>query len=201
MTQGNSSALSGQLTDSFRIPTYAQGLLTIVSENGESQLKGKQGQYHFDTLPEGVIRLTYGGANGPTLAYWDIEDWPAARWDGRVKIGGFIERLHAREVGGLEVVIAEVVGGPLPSNHVGLPSLDDMRGGSFARPSDIEPLINDQAYPFIILAESNLAALAQDALVSGIAVDAYGELAADQGQWHEIVGLPLLMDSLTILAP
>ena len=52
-----------------------------------------------------------------------------------------------------------------------------------------------------MLAESNLAALAQDALVSGLAVDAYTALANDANGWHEIVGLPLLLDTLTLLAP
>jgi len=69
-------------------------------------------------------------------------------------------------------VIAEVVGVSFPVDHVGLPSLDEMRQGIYARPSDTEPLDQNQSYPFIILAESNLASLVQDALISGIAVDA-----------------------------
>ena len=62
------------------------------------------------------------------------------------------ERLHARELGGLELVIVEVVGGPFSVDHVGLPSLNDMHNGIFARPADTEPFKKDQAYPFIILA-------------------------------------------------
>ncbi len=148
------------------------------------------------------MRITWGAADGPTLAFWDnTADWLNLRWDGRVKVGGFVERLHAREGGGRELVIAEVVGGPFAADHVGLPSLDDMRNGIFARPSEVEPLDGDQAYPFVILADSNLATLVQDALVSGLAVDVYGVLASEAGGWHEIVGLPLLMDSLTLLAP
>jgi hypothetical protein len=199
--KNSNSGTSGQLTDEFRIPTYAQDMLFIVTGEGSSQAQGKQGKYTLDSAPQETVRLTWGASDGPALAYWSETEWPTARWDGRVKIGGFVERLHARELGGLEVVIIEVVGGLLPANHVGLPSLNDMRNGIFARPSDSEPFGTDQSYPFVILAESNLSGIAQDALVSGLAVDAYGSLASEAGRWHELVGLPLLLDSLTLLAP
>lgn len=201
MTQNEKSGFVGQLTDEFRIPVYAQDMLFIVTEDGSAQAQGKQGKYALDGAPQGTVRLTWGASDGPALAYWRENELPAARWDGRVKIGGFVERLHARELGGLEVVIIEVVGGLLPATHVGLPSLNDMRNGIFARPSDSEPFGSDQSYPFVILAESNLSGIAQDALVSGLAVDAYGSLASEAGRWHELVGLPLLLDSLTLLAP
>lgn len=198
-------AFDGQLTGQYRIPAYAQAMLCLVPEGGKgSQVQGQRGSFTLDTSPPstGPLRLVWGSAAGPILAVWDrLPDDLRLDWDGRVKVGGFVERLHAREVGGLEVVIAEVVGGPLPADHVGLPSLGDMRHGLYARTSDDEPLYKDQVYPFVILAENNLASLAQDALVSGLAVDAYGSLASDENRWHEVVGLPLLLDMLTLLAP
>ncbi len=195
-------AFEGQLTSNFRIPSYAQDMLYLVSAGTATPARGKQGHFGMERAPELPLRLVWGGANGPTLAVWQtIPDQGNLEWDGRVRVGGFVQRLHARELGGLEIVIAEVVGGSFPVDHVGLPSLDEMRRGIFARPSDEEPLDQDQSYPFIILAESNLASLVQDALVSGIAVDAYGALASEAGGWHEVVGLPLLLDTLTLLAP
>ena len=191
-----------QLSTEFRIPVYAQDMLYVVSGDHSVQTTGKQGQFALDTEPDEMLTLAWGTPDGPTLALW--EEVPKSLklgWDGRVCIGGFIERLHAREVGGLEVVVIEVVGGPFASDYIGLPSLDDMRRGIFARSPDAEPVGDEHVYPFIVLAESNLAALAQDALVSGLSVDAYGVLADDDGQWHELVGLPLLLDSLTLLAP
>ncbi len=196
-TPGN----NGKLTGKYRIPPYAQDMLFIVTDDHIEPLRGNQGNLD-DFSIKGLTRLNWGTPNGPTLVFW--ENGVSSRdlhWEGRVKIGGFVERLHALEIGGLEVVIIEVGGGPLATDHIGLPSLADMQRGIFARPSDVEPLDNDRAYPFIILAESNLAALAQDALVSGIAVDVDGTLAEEAGKWHEIVGLPLLLESLTLLAP
>jgi hypothetical protein len=190
-----------QLSDDYTIPAYAQDMLYVVSGDNTAQSRGKYGKFTLDQAPDRSLGLTWG-AGGPTLVVWTrAPESSTLRWDGRVKVGGFIERFHGLEIGGLEVVVAEVVGGPFPIDHVGLPSLDDVQHGIFARPSDVEPLGRDQAYPFVILAESNLAALAQDALVSGLAVDAYGSLAGEAGRWHEVVGLPLLLDSLTILAP
>ncbi len=195
-------SFDGQLAGDFHIPSYAQDMLYLVSGEAVAQAQGKQGHFSLDETPEIPLRLVWGGADGPTLAVWQaLPEQGSLEWDGRVKVGGFIERLHARELGGLEIVIAEVVGGSFPVDHVGLPSLDEMRQGIYARPSDEEPFDQDEAYPFIILAESNLASLVQDALVSGLAVDAYGALASEAGRWHEVVGLPLLLDTLTLLAP
>ena len=198
-------ALDGQLTGKYRIPAYAQAMMCLVPEGGQGrQAQGLHGRFSLDAdrTSSGPLRLAWGNAVGPILAVWDHPPGDLnLDWDGRVRVGGFIERLHAREVGGLEIVIAEVLGGPLPAEQVGLPSLDDMRDGVYARTSDAEPLTRDQVYPFVSLADSNLAALAQDALVSGLAVDAYGSLAGDENRWHEVVGLPLLLDMLTLHAP
>jgi hypothetical protein len=194
--------IDGQLTADLRLPAYARDMLYVVTENASAQTRGKNGLFSLDVAPDGSLRLAWGAPNGPMLAIWEaIPQSLKLDWDGRVRIGGFIERLHALEVGGLEVIVIEVVGGPFAADYVGLPSLDDMRRGVFARPPDVEPLGKDQVYPFIVLAESNMAALAQDALVSGLSVDAYGALASDEGRWHEVVGLPLLLDRLTLLAP
>lgn len=195
------AASSGKLTSKYRIPPYAQEMLYVVTDDQFTQVQGPQGNLDGFSI-NGLARLNWATPKGPTLMFWDnVPSATDLRWDGHIKIGGFVERLHALEIGGLEVVIAEVVGGPVALDNNGLPSLDDMRQGIFARPSDIEPLDKDRVYPFITLAESNLAALAQDALVSGIAVDAHGSLADEGGKWHEIVGLPLLLESLTLLAP
>jgi hypothetical protein len=195
-----------QLTDKYCIPAYAQDMLCLVPDGGEvRRVRGQHGTLDVAPTFSGPLRLAWESAAGPILAVWDrLPDNLRLDWDGRVKVGGFVERLHAREIGGQDVVIAEVVGGPLPADHVGLPSLDDMRRGVYARTADVEPLYSDQVYPFVVLAENNLASLVQDALVSGLAVDAYGSLASEEPNWrglHEVVGLPLLLDMLTLHAP
>src|SRR5437867_2036319 len=111
----------GQLSEDFAIPAYAQDMLYIVSEDQTAQARGRYGKYKLNQMPEGPLSITWG-LGGPTLVIWTrAPEGPALRWDGHVKVGGFIERFHGLEVGGLEVVIAEVVGGPFPIDHVGLP--------------------------------------------------------------------------------
>ncbi len=172
--------LDKAITGKWRVPAYAQDMLRLISD-------------------ECIQRIEWG-AGGPTLVFWKP---PALEptWSGRVKVGGFIERLHAFEIAEMEIVIAEIVGGAFPAAHSGLPTLEDMKRGIYARPADLEPYGTDQTYPFILMAESNFAALAQDALVSGLAVDAVGTLADDQTAWRDMCGLPLLIESLTLLAP
>jgi hypothetical protein len=196
--------IHGQLTDQFEIPTYAQDMLFLVTSAGAVRAQGAHGRFTLDLLYDEPLHLTWGANDGPTLAIWNaVSNGKPLNlgWDGRVTAGGFVERLHAREIGGLDILVAEVFGGAFPVDYIGLPSLDDMRRGVFGRPADAEPAVRSQTYPFIILAESNFAGLVQDALVSGLAVDAYGALASDYSRWHEVVGLPLLLDAITLLAP
>jgi hypothetical protein len=196
--------IHGQLTDQFEIPDYAQDMLFLVTSAGAVRAQGDHGRFTLEQLYEEPLHLAWGAPEGPTLAIWNaVSNGKPLNlgWDGRVTAGGFVERLHAREVGGLDILVAEVFGGAFPADYIGLPSLEDMRRGVFGRPAGSEPAVRSQTYPFIILAESNFAALVQDALVSGLAVDAYGALASDDGHWHEVVGLPLLLDAITLLAP
>ncbi len=196
-------AISGQLAGSWRIPAYAQDMLYVVSGESRAQTQGPLGQFTLDGELSDTLRVSWAWWRvGPILTHWALPlEADPLNWDGRVKVGGFVERLHAREIGDMEIIIAEIVGGSFPANYGGLPSLEDMRGGVFARPADIEPLGMGLTYPFILNAESNFAAIAQDALVSGLAVDAIGILADDDTGWQHISGLPLLMESLTMLAP
>lgn len=194
--------MSGRIAGRWRIPAYAQDMLYIVSGESRAQLQGTDGQFVLEGELSDVLRITWAWWRvGPTLVHWPLPlETDDLEWDGRVKVGGFVQRLHAREIGGMEIVIAEIVGGAFEASYGDLPSLEDMKGGIFARPADSEPLGTGQTYPFILNAESNFAALAQDALVSGLAVDAVGILADDDTGWQQVCGLPLLMESLTMLA-
>src|SRR5579859_4295643 len=143
------------LSSAYQIPRYAQDLLFLVCGSQVTQIKGVHGDYALDkaAFPIERVELHWAHSDGPILVCWEnLESWSDLDWTGQIKVGGFVERLHGRDIGDLEVVIAEVVGGPLPGDHVGLPSLEDMRSGVFARSSDREPLKQDQVYPFIILA-------------------------------------------------
>jgi hypothetical protein len=179
-----------QISLKWRVPVYAQGLLIPGSD-------------------ESFAYIHWVDGDGPTLAYWALPESETEainnvnvsfEWDGRVIVGGFVERLHVRRLGDVELVIAEIVGGVFPANYRNLPTLADMREGVFARPADFEPSDDDHTYPFVMEADSAFASLAQDALVSGLAVDAVGRLADDAQGFHDVCGLPLMLESLTLLA-
>src|SRR5260221_8322742 len=137
--------IAGKLTDKFRLPEYAQAMCYIVTAVGTVQAHGPHGNFTLENELDSPVSLKWATPDGPTLAHWAQVPSPhQLNWDGRIKVGGFIERLHARELGGLEVVIAEIVGGCFPVDYKGLPSLDDMRNGIFARPAESEPLAKDK---------------------------------------------------------
>src|SRR5215510_5794202 len=90
---------AGKLTEKFRLPEYAQDMCYVVVESGTAQTRGVYGDFTLEQEPHGAVRLTWGAADGPTLAYWEqIPPNLQLGWDGRIKVGGFIERLHAREL-------------------------------------------------------------------------------------------------------
>jgi hypothetical protein len=208
-----------QLTTHYRIPEYAQDMLYIGVQNIEhvEPTRGELGEFALPYVvrdPHPAIYLMWGSVNGPLLGYWrspKITNMGLSeqayvphlnlKWDGRIHVGGNVERIHAFQVEDTELIVAEIVGGVFADDYIGLPTLEDMRTGKNTRPVEQEPLRGDQVYTFLVEAESNFAALLQDALVSRITVDASGILAEDEEGWHQLLGLPLLLDTLTLIAP
>jgi hypothetical protein len=74
-----------------------------------------------------------------------------------------------------------------------------MKQGIFTHPADAEPLGERMVYPFVLDPDSTFAGWLQDALVAGIAVDAVGRLSDDKQQFYMLTGLPLVMESLSLL--
>lgn len=161
-----------------RLPAYAEGMI------------------HESNFADHLV-LRWGTNDGPILAAW--ENSKKSVWNGEIHVGGFVERLHALEPSGMELVIAEIVGGAFPANQPILATLDEMKQGIFSHPAEAEPIGERMVYPFVLEPESNFAGLVQDALVAGIAVDAIGRLADDKQGLHALTGLPLIMESLTLL--
>ncbi|HLY28478.1 MAG TPA: hypothetical protein VKQ72_19175, partial [Aggregatilineales bacterium] len=83
-----------ELCSQYDIPRYAQELLFLVCRSQVAQLHGSHGTYSLDKLDD-LVELHFGRADGPTLALWqDFDDPTALAWDGQIKVGGFVERLH-----------------------------------------------------------------------------------------------------------
>jgi hypothetical protein len=184
------------------IPPYAQDMLWVQSGEHAAQASGPRGAFALD-IDGGEIVLAWGIAGGPLLARWPLQlaDDPAImNWPGSVGVGGFVERLHVFETRGLEVLVAEIEGDVLPADYRRLPTLADMRAGHFQRRDD-DASARPFTYTLLALADSVYAEYLHHAMVSELAVDCFATLGPQDGRWHEIVGLPLLIDSVSLLAP
>ena len=187
----------------WQIPRYAQDMLWVQCGDLAVQTSGPRGAFALNADGD-EITLTWGTAEGPLLARRRraISEPLILNWQGTVGVGGFVERLHVFETRELEVMVAEIEGDLLPSGYRRLPTLADMRAGVFRRSND--PPLNDlrpYTYTVLALADSIYAEYLHHAMVSELAVDCFATLGPHEGHWHEIVGLPLLVDGLSLLAP
>lgn len=187
----------------WRIPVYAQSMLWVQSGECTAPASGPLGKFTLEPPGQdgGELRLAWGVPGGPLLGVWPT---PAAAmdWRGEVAVGGFVERLHVLERHGLELVIAEIVGDGLPFGYSALPTLEQMRRAPFSRQNAPESSgARLHTYTLVMLADSVHAEYIHHAMVSELAVDCFVSLGPQDGHWHEIVGLPLLVESLSLLAP
>lgn len=183
---------------------------------------GPRGKFTLDLSDEAALRLALGGhREGPQQAVsigWGaaldpvlaVLPWPpdaaqraALDWTGQVSLIGYVEQLHLQEFGGLALVVLELVGRPTPLTYdrlpaLPLPPLGDRHGLHVDR--HLEDSL-EHVYYLLAEAETPLAALAQDALVSSLQVAAVASLGEQEGGWHEVVNLPLILDALTLIAP
>ncbi|MBN1679655.1 MAG: hypothetical protein JW966_05140 [Anaerolineae bacterium] len=190
----------------WRIPAYAQDMLWMQQNDHAARVSGPRGAFALDVPGEGhaAMVVAWGTAGGPPLTIWHRPDTQApfvVGWQGTVGVGGFVERLHVFETRGLELVIAEVNGGLLPPDTRALPTLAQMQTAPFSRREQSEqPLAHDFTYTFIAMADSAHAEYLHHAMVSELAVDCWATLAPQAGDWHTLVGLPLLLNTITLLA-
>jgi hypothetical protein len=159
--------------------------------------------------PHHLVSLGWGEALAPLLTClpWP-EDWAERErldlcWDHRAAQIGFVEQMHCLEVGTLPVAVLELAGYPLPFTYRRLPPLPLPASGdrhglhTDRRLDDAE----EQITYFLVGAESPLASIAQDALVSQLRVVAVGSLGRQSASWHDLVNLPLVLEELTLIAP
>jgi hypothetical protein len=191
----------------WRIPAYAQNMLWMQQGEHAAQVSGARGAFSLDVPGDGkgALHIVWGTAGGPPLTIWFRPDTEApfvVGWQGAVNVGGFVERLHLLEVHGLALIVAEVEGGLLPPDYRRVPSLVQMQGAPVRRMDDAAmPLTRDYTYTFVASADSTYADYLYHALVSELAVDCFATLGPQEGHWHDTVGLPLLLEAITLLAP
>jgi hypothetical protein len=186
----------------WQIPAYAQNTLWVQAGESVAQASGPRGAFALDDTG-GEIALAWGTANGPVLARWPhMPAGDVLGWVGSVGIGGFVERLHIFESHGLEVVVAEIEGSALPAGYRCVPTLADYQVGNLQRRADTDiGATRAFTYTTLALADSVFAEYLHHAMVSELAVDCFATLGPQEGRWYEIMGLPLLIEALSLLAP
>ena len=153
--------------------------------------------------PQQLVSIGWGEACDPVLAVLPWRTGGQLGWQGELTLIGYVEQLHLIEWGGLPLLVLELVGHAAPYTYqrlppLPLPSTGDRHGLHTDRHLHDTP---EGVYYALADAESPLAALAQDALVSSLQVVAELSLGEQEAGWHELVNLPLVLDSLTLVGP
>lgn len=182
----------------FQLPPYAKGMLWLAGANGfQAQVNASPAEIPAFS-EESPLMLRWGTPDGSLLAMW-TEYQPIVRWDGQLRIGGHVEISHLLVIDDLEWMIVEVTGKPLASAMVRLPSLAALRQAPFQRPIyfsyDDTP---DYWYAFLLPLENPLSDFAHHALVNGHAVDCYATFAAQKAGLHKVIGMPFVLESMTL---
>lgn len=194
----------------WRIPPYAQTMLWVQQGARAVQARGDRGAFTLSEAadpggdPAEPLILVWGAPGGPPLAIWPAPETApfVGGWQGEAHIGGFVERLHVLEAHDLELIIAEIEGALLPPGYLRLPGLEQMRAAPFRRlPEPDLPAGARHTYFVFAPVDSALADYLHHAMVSELAVNCRAALGPQAGEWHALAGLPLLLDSLTLLAP
>ena len=185
---------------SLDLPAYAEDMLWLKPDDGPAIQIPPQGQ--ADIPSAAAFTLHWAHQEGSPLYRWiSVTDNSHLTWDGLVRLGGFVDRSHILEFHGLGLMVIELMGSIyLPSEYPSLPTFADLQAAPYKR-EDARYLEPEHWYSLLVDLDSHFADFLHHALVNGNAIDCTASLGDDEGGWHELVGLPLLLETLTLLAP
>lgn len=181
----------------INVPAYAKNMLWITSGSEFQQRIPETMQATLPAAPDGLT-LRWGTATGSPLRYWP-ETTKNIIWNGHVRVSGHVDCTHLIRVGKMDMLILEVRGSLLPLNKPRLPSLEDLRKAPYEHDLFLEN-IEEAWYAFVLELDSPFADFTHHALINRQAVDCYGALAEESGGFHRLVGMPLLLESMTLYA-
>lgn len=210
-------SLTGQLTGKWSIPPYARDMLWLETMDTIVQTQGEHGTFALPA-PAELLTLRWGSdaeqnavttelSGGSALARlrWHAD---SLDWDGRVRVGGYIDAMHITPIEGLDedraLVVLTVGGVPLLPNVHPYPDAAARRNVPYPAPGFREGMaedVSETVTTWLALDDSPILALAQDALVSKLRVYLFGRLADERAGWHKRFALPLLLESMTLFAP
>ncbi|MEM6527666.1 MAG: hypothetical protein AAF653_05190 [Chloroflexota bacterium] len=194
--------LSAQLTRiGYRIPTYLQPHLMIVTEHDTLKTEGEPGLFQLN-VPAPQLDLYAGGEDGVLLRRlrWQPD---TLEWDGSVNIAGSVDSLTIVEINGLPLTVLSVVGVPLLPDVTPYATATARQNMEMVPPAFEDGAIQTEEafYTFLAPEDSPLVTLAENALMNRLRLWLYGTVAADETGWGEHFAVPVVLESATLFAP
>lgn len=192
--------------EKWAFPPYALDMLWLTTASGEASALQLDGSFSLEnvTYPVSALQLRWGNARGSVLTIWETNTTQTPlqlKWDGKTTIGGFVERTHILEFNDMPMMVVEIVGGVYPRSFMMLPSLEQLQmTDAFTRDQQPDPSEEENWYSVLLPLESPFVDFVHHALVNGSAIDAYAHLANDDDNWHQLTGMPLILEQLTLLS-
>ena len=187
----------------WHIPPYAQDMLVVQMAAHSDRARGPHGAFALSSTPEtDALPLTvrWGTPKGPPLTRLRLSgEPPCAHWDGAVVVGGAVSMFQVEEVRGLPLAIAHVEGVPMDRALVARPTLQHMAAGLAEQEDAPAPPADVFTYTMIAEAEAPLAEYLFQAMAMDLGVVCTARLGPARGRWHEVSGLPLLLEKLALL--
>ncbi|NJL94665.1 MAG: hypothetical protein HC915_13550 [Anaerolineae bacterium] len=181
----------------FLLPSYTHDMLWLTAGE-ELRHKLTPSGVTITRLSEEMppFTLRWGHPGGSPLMQWSSTSGQLM-WDGRLRMVGRVDSLHILAED--ELMIMEISGYLRDAQQPRLPSLQTLQTRLFqASPMVIEPEGDPAWYAFLMPLDSPLSDLAQQAFFNETSLECWGSLAHEAPGFHHLVGMPFILESLTV---
>ncbi|MFW5748092.1 MAG: hypothetical protein ACOCYT_00615 [Chloroflexota bacterium] len=193
---------TAQLCSNWSIPAYLCDNLWIEGFSGTARAEGSNGLFELDAPSPEVTVYWRDVDTGVALAClpWQAD---SLEWDGRIKIGGYVDAMHLMQLGGLAqpVTVLYVGGQPLRYDVLAHPGPEARAGAHPLRPdfhSALMTHIPETYSTWLLTGDSPLLPLVQSAMTANQRLYCFGRLADDPSGWADHFALPIILEALTV---
>lgn len=194
---------SGQLAASgWEIPEYLRNMLYLESDGSAAKVQGETGLFELSEPAQRLI-LRWGGATGPALneLRWQPD---SLDWEGDVRLGGKIESIHVTETGeDFPLCIVTLNGVPLKAGYKPFslarlvkhpPMSHNQNSVEMFALTKVEPTIST----WLVMFDNPMAEVVNQALLHNRHIHLFGTFAPEVLGWHNLITMPILLESATL---